>query len=133
MLGMARNTAREYAEAVWMYRSTPVEQGRRGMQRRPKKTKKKGCDASHSLGRENEQSQNKCSAGAVTFILSCKGIIANNAHYFDLEREAAAAAALYMTAAVRAREGLGSSGVRWAWEQRVRQTAGGGERASIGA
>ena len=52
--------------------------------------------------------------GAVTFILSCKGIIANNAHYFDLEREAAAAAALYMTAAVRARDGLGSSGVRWA-------------------
>ena len=43
----------------------------------------------------------------------------------------AAAAALDMAAAVRARHGAGSCGGRWAWEQRVRPTAGGGERASM--
>ena len=91
------------------------------------------CHASHGLSRKATREQNKCSLGAAAFVVGCKGIIANNAHCFNLEREAAAAAALYMTAAVRAREGLGSSGVRWAWEQRVRQTAGGGARASIGA
>ena len=90
-------------------------------------------DGSHGLGRENEREQNKCSLGAAAFVVGCKGIIANNARYFNLEREAAAAAALDMAAAVRARHGAGSCGGRWAWEQRVRPTAGGGERASIGA
>ena len=69
-------------------------------------------DASHGLGRKNEREQSKCSLGAAAFVVGCKGIIANNAHYFDLEREAAAAAALYMTAAVRALDDLSTSGVR---------------------
>ena len=91
------------------------------------------CHASHGLSQKVTREQNICSIGAAAFVVGCKGIIANNARCFNLEREAAAAAALDMAAAVRARHGGGSCGGRWAWEQRVRPTAGGGERASIGA
>ena len=55
-------------------------------------------DASHGLGRKNEREQSKCSLGAAAFVVGCKGIIANNARCFNLEREAAAAAALDMAA-----------------------------------
>jgi hypothetical protein len=58
-------------------------------------------DASHGLGRKNEREQSKCSLGAAAFVVGCKGILANNACCFNFEREAAAAAALDMAAAVR--------------------------------
>ena len=59
------------------------------------------CHASHGLSRKVTREQNKCSLGAAAFVVGCKGIIANNAHCFNLEREAAAAAALDMAAAWR--------------------------------
>ena len=82
------------------------------------------CHASHGLSRKVTREQNKCSLGAAAFVVGCKGIIANNAHCFNLEREAAAAALQHST---WPRHGAGSCGGRWAWEQRVRPTAGGGE------
>ena len=59
------------------------------------------CHTSHGLSRKVTREQNKCSLGAAAFVVGCKGIIANNAHCFNLEREAAAAAALDMAAAWR--------------------------------
>ena len=89
------------------------------------------CHASHGLSRKVTREQNKCSLGAAAFVVGCKGVIAKNARYFNFEREAAAAAALDNV--TWPQQCAGSCGGRWAWEQRVRPTAGGGERASIGA
>ena len=57
------------------------------------------CHASHGLSQKVTREQNKCSLGAAACVVGCKGILANNAHCFNLEREAAAAAALDMAAA----------------------------------
>jgi hypothetical protein len=46
------------------------------------------CHASHGLSRKVTREQNKCSLGAAAFVVGYKGIIANNAHCFNKEREA---------------------------------------------
>ena len=62
-------------------------------------------DGSHGLSWKVTREQNKRSLGAAACALGCKAIIANSARYFNLEREAAAAAALDMAAARAAVEG----------------------------
>ncbi len=90
------------------------------------------CHASHGLSRKVTREQNKCSLGAAAFVVGCKGILANNAHCFNLEREAAAAAALDMAAAVRGQlwRALGLGAAR---EADGRRRRGNDARATHGA
>ena len=66
-------------------------------------------DGSHGLSWKVTREQNKRSLGAAACALGRKAIIANSARYFNLEREAAAAAALDMAAAAVEGAGPGSS------------------------
>ena len=87
------------------------------------------CDASHGLGRKNERESKANAASALQRLLSAA-------------KESLQTMLVVLILSGRRRLQLhstwpqqcaGSCGGRWAWEQRVRPTAGGGERASIGA
>ncbi len=93
------------------------------------------CDGSYGLCRKVTREQSKCSLGAAACGLGCKAIIANNARYFNFEREAAAAAALDMAAAGRCEQMMREQLTRLAraeewkgWMQKRRAAAGGGCR-----
>jgi hypothetical protein len=87
------------------------------------------CDGSHGLGRKNERESKANAASALQRLLSAA-------------KESLQTMLVVLILSGRRRLQLhstwpqqcaGSCGGRWAWEQRVRPTAGGGERASIGA
>ena len=87
-------------------------------------------DGSHGLSRKVTRDLNKRSLGAAACVLGRKAIIENSARYFNLEREAAAAAALDMAAARQLWRVLGLGAAREADGRRRRANDAGTTHAA---